>query len=216
MNTMAYYKDRSKANRGQPFEELLRFANERYKQKKVAVVNKQPTEFIPIRDARGKIVNVKVEHKATVDFLGRYKQYPIAIEAKHSSEQVIRYDAVQQHQADYMDAFIEEPGTIGMVVISFELKRYFAIPWVFWQAAYNARVRPGASRTARVTVEAFGQSWDVPLKNSVRADELNPLWEIPNHDLTYGLHYLKDAAHYVTPPMQHTKPTTGCKMEVET
>ena len=33
-----YMKDRRYANRGQPFEEFLRFANIRYAQKKVAVV----------------------------------------------------------------------------------------------------------------------------------------------------------------------------------
>lgn len=193
-------KDRRYANRGAPFEEFLRFANERYAQKKIALVDKLPTEFIPIRNASGKVCNVKVEHKSKVDFIGRYKQHPIAIEAKHCSEDTIRFDRVESHQADYMDAFTAEPGTIGLVLVSFQLKRFFVIPWAFWQAAYNARVRPGATRTAPVTVEAFGETWEVPKKNSARVDDLNPAWEIPNHDFTYGLHYLAKAEKYITPP----------------
>lgn len=194
-----YGKDRRYANRGQPFEEFLRFANERYKQKKIAVIEKQATEFIPIRDYNGKLVSVKVEHKASVDFLGRYKHYPFAMEAKNSNEDSIRWDAVQEHQADYMNIFTEQPGTIGIIVLSFGLKRFFAIPWVFWKEAYNARVRPGASRTTHVRVSAFGTTWDIPKKNSVRVDEIPPEFEIPNHDFDFGLHYLAKAEQYITP-----------------
>lgn len=196
---MAYHKDRSRANRGQPFEELLRFANERYKQSGVAMVEKQATEFIPIRGKSGKIVSAKVERKATVDFLGRYKHYPIAIEAKNTNDNSIRFDRIEEHQADFMDAFTAEPGTIGLVLLSFGLKRFFVIPWTFWQAAYNARVRPGANRTAATTVSAFGETWTIPKKKSVRMDEIPPAFEIPNHDYIFGLHYLKDAERYQTP-----------------
>ena len=193
-------KNRSYANRGQTLEAFLKYANECYRQKGVAHIEKQNTEFIPIRDGRGKLVSCKVEHRATFDFLGRYKHYPIAIEAKHSSDNSIRWDRLEDNQADDMDDFIKEPGTIGLVVVSFGLKRFFVIPWVFWQAAYNARVRPGGSRTAPVTVSAFGTTWAVPPKNSVRADELDPTWEIPSHDYDYGLHYLKKAEEYITTP----------------
>ena len=192
-------KDRRYANRGQPFEEFIRFANDRYRQKKVAVINKQATEFIPLRDRTGKVCNVKVEHKATVDFLGRVKHVPIAIEAKNTNTDSIRFDCIQPHQADYMDEFTDEPGTIGLVLISFGLKRYFAIPWAIWKVAYDARVRPGATKSTRVTAKAFGTEWEVPQKYSVRVDELPPEYEIPNHDFTYGLHYLKNAARYITP-----------------
>ena len=43
----------SHANRGRPFEELLKMANARYQAAGRAVVHKVPTEFLPIRDARG-------------------------------------------------------------------------------------------------------------------------------------------------------------------
>ena len=195
-------KNRSYANRGQPFEEFLRFANTRYAQKKIALIEKLPTEFIPIRDRNGKICSVKVEHKSKVDFIGRFKHYPIAIEAKNSNEDNIRWDSVQPHQADYMDAFIEQPGAIGMVLVSFGLKRFFAIPWVFWQAAYNARVRPGASKSTPVSVSAFGTTWNIPCKFSTRMEEIPAEFEVPNHDYTYGLNYLINAERYITPPPQ--------------
>ena len=192
-------KSRSHANRGKPLEDLVKFANERYRYHGVACINKQATEFIPLRDRSGRIVSCKVEEKATVDFLGRYYNIPIAIEAKHTATEAISFDAVQEHQADFMDDYTRQPGTIGMVLVSFDMKRFFAIPWVFWQAAYNARIRPGATRTTPVTVSAFGVTWDIPKKKSVRVDELEPSWEIPNYNSTYGIHYLEKASQYITP-----------------
>lgn len=190
-------KDRRYANRGAAFEEFLRFANDRYAHKKVAIVEKLPTEFIPLRNGSGTICGAKVEHKSKVDFIGRYKNIPIAIEAKNSNEDSIRFDRIEPHQAEYMDQFTEEPGTIGLVLVSFNLKRFFVIPWAFWSVAYEYRVRRN-DRTTPVTVSAFGQTWTIPQKFSVRVDELNPEWEIPNHDYTYGLHYLQPAEKYIT------------------
>lgn len=200
---MTYQKDRSRANRGQQLEDLIRLANDRYKHHKLAVINKQATEFIPLRDRTGKIFSAKVEHKATVDFLGRYKHYPIAIEAKNTNTDSIRYDAVQPHQAEYMDQFTEEPGTIGLVVVSFGLKRFFAVPWTFWKAAYEWRVRKN-DRDTQLIVVAHGQTWAIPKKFSVKATELNPDWEIPSFDTTYGLHYLQNADQYIIPEPRGT------------
>lgn len=189
-------KQKKYANRGQPFENFIRFANERYQQKDVAVITKQATEFIPIRNSSGKVCNVKVEHKATVDFLGRYKQYPIAIEAKDTSSDSIRFDAVQPHQAEYMDRFCNEPGTIGLVLVSFNLQKFYAVPWAFWGEAYDLRVR--RQNKATVRLHAFDEEWTVPNKMSARIEDMSPLWEVSGHDRTYGLHYLENAQKYIT------------------
>ena len=192
-----YTKDRRYANRGAGLETFVKFANDRYRQKGIAHIEKQNTEFIPIRDRTGKLVSCKVEQKATFDFLGRYKHYPIAIEAKNSNDNDIRWDRVESNQARDMDDFIKEPGTIGLVLLSFEMRRFFVIPWVFWKEAYYWRVRKH-NRTEPVTVSAFGTTWDIPKKFSVRIDEIPPEFEIPNHDFDFGLHYLAKAEQYIT------------------
>lgn len=192
-------KNRSYANRGQPFEEYIRFANSYYARDRLAIIEKLPTEFIPLRNARGQVCSVKVEHKSKVDFIGRFKQYPIAIEAKNTNEDSIRFDRVEPHQADYMDAFTAQQGTIGLVLVSFNLERFFAVPWAFWGYAYDLRVRRN-DRVTTVNLHAFGQEWAVPKKYSVRMDELNPEWEIPSGGTAYGLDYLRNAEKYITKP----------------
>ena len=189
-------KDIRYANRGQGLENFMKFANERYKQKGEAFIHKNATEFIPIRNGMGRIVNVKVEEKATVDFLGRYKHYPVAIEAKNSNEGSIRWDAVQPNQADDMEDFCREPGTIGLVVVSFNLERFFAIPWEVWSQAYEIRVRKNDRKTD-VTITTEGRTWVVPKKYSVKPEELDPAWEVDGRNFKYGLHYLEKAENYV-------------------
>lgn len=191
-------KNRSYANRGKAFEDLIKYANVRYERQKIALIQKVPTEFIPIRNIRGQVCGVKVEHKSTVDFIGRYKQYPIAIEAKNTNSGAIRFDEVQPHQADYMDRFTAQPGTIGMILVSFSLDTFYAIPWAFWGAAYDIRVRKG-TRSASKRVYAFGEEWDVPTKKSARMEDLSPTWRISDNNNMIHLNYLKNAEKYVIP-----------------
>ena len=189
-------KNRSYANRGKAFEDLIRYANMRYARQKIALIQKVPTEFIPLRNFKGQVCGVKVEHKSTVDFIGRYRHYPIAIEAKNTNSDSIRFDEVQPHQAEYMDRWTEQPGTIGFILVSFNLETFFAIPWRFWGAAYDFRVRKG-NRTATQRVHAFGEEWDVPTKKSVRIEDLNPTWQVPGRSNANGFDYLKNAEKYV-------------------
>lgn len=185
------------ANRGQALETFIKFANSRYRQKGIAHVEKQNTEFIPLRDRRGKIVGCKVEEKATFDFLGRYGRYPIAIEAKNSNDGSIRWDRLEENQVLDMIEFCREPGTIGIVIVGFNLETFYAIPWIFWWKAYEARVLKGDRKTP-VTVEAFGTTWNIPPKASFRKDEIPPEFKIDSTDMNYGLHYLKKAHLYIT------------------
>lgn len=190
-------KNRSYANRGATLETFIQYANQSYRREGIAFIQKQNTGFIPLRDGYGKVYSVKVDKKATFDFMGRYKGYPIAIEAKNTNTDSIRFDAVQPNQADDLDAFTSEAGTIGLVLVSFNLNRFFAVPWAFWGSAYDLRVRRN-EKTTSVNIHAHGQEWHVPQKYSVRAEELNPAWEVSSHDWTFGLHYLENAESYIT------------------
>lgn len=187
-------KDRRYANRGMTFERQIETANFVYANRGEAFIQKIPTEFLPIRDPSGRICSVKVEHQATVDFLGRYGPYPIAIEAKNTNTDSIRFDVIQPNQAADMMAFTKQSGTIGLVLIRFDGRKFYAIPWDFWEAAYDLRVRR-KDKSTELTIYAHGQKWTVPQKFSVRRDELNPAWEVHISE------YLENAKKYVSTEM---------------
>lgn len=186
----------SAANRGMPFEEFIEYANVRYRNAGLGVVVKQPTPFIPIRNRKGQIVSCKVEKKATVDFMGRYRGMPVAIEAKHTSSDRINFSEVKEHQAKFLDDFIGEYGSgFGAVLVSFKLERFFLVPWQFWA---EARDLWNLDKGKRETVTAYGMKWDTTGKASVSADELLEEWEVkPNNK--YGLAYLSKIDTYVQP-----------------
>lgn len=173
-------KDLSQANRGKILEDFLKFVHEQYQRQKIACVHKVPTEFIPIRNAKGKVVDCKVEEKSCVDYLGRYRCIPVAVEAKHESDARIAFSRVEPHQAAYMDLWTADPRSVGLVLVSFKMQRYFAIPWIFWKVARDEwEHRPRGTRKAKeVKIRAYGYEWETTGMASVSADQLLPEWEI--------------------------------------
>lgn len=193
-------RDFRMANKGQTLEHFIRFANDQYMKSGIAVINKQATEFLPIRNAYGKIVSCKVVGKATVDFIGRVGSVPIAAEAKETKGDSIRFDRVEDHQADFMDAYLGQNEAITIVVVSFNLERFYAIPWAFWKAgrdAWKEAQRLGKRKAEKITITYNGQTWTTPGKASVKECELLREWEIVAGEM-YGLDYLQEYRSGVT------------------
>lgn len=162
-------------NRGMSFESLIEYANRQYRQDGIAVIEKQHTLCKPLRNGTGRIVSAKYEEKATVDFMGRYGERPIAFEAKHCSADKIDLKRVAQHQCRFLQEWTAEPAAIGFVIISFRLSAFYLIPWDYWQAALDAREK----RTGGTVIqEPVRTEWQTTGKASIRMDELPAEWEI--------------------------------------
>lgn len=189
----------SAANRGKTFETFIAYANRAYRTEGIAIVEKQYVEMLPIRDGGGRIITCKIGEKSTVDYLGRLGNIPLAVEAKDTRSGFIRFDAVQDHQMRFLEDFTRGGVGIGLVLVSFNLDRFFAIPAPFWQAARQAwaEAQRKNKRTAeKITITHYGQTWTTPGKASVRPEELYPTWECTIHR-KYGLHYLEGAERYI-------------------
>lgn len=183
--------DHSRANRGKPFEDFLLFVHDAYQRKGIAVVHKVPTEFIPIRNGAGHVCDVKVERKSCVDYLGRYGPTPVAVEAKHTEDDRIRWDRVEDHQAGYMDDYCKDPQAVGIVIVSFSLRRFFAVPWEAWKTGREEwKKAPPRHKPEAATVEYGGIMWKTPAAASVAADDFPSEWEIKPGGAT-GLPYLE-------------------------
>lgn len=178
----------SYANRGLPFEELIEIVNAQYRAAGIACLEKIPTRFIPIRNEAGKIVDCKVEKKSCVDYLGRYRSIPVAVEAKHTEEQRIRFDRVEPHQRDFLRDYAITEGAVSFVFVSFSLSRFFVVPAYFWLAAERAWKVTGKKKQ---TVTRYGYTWNTPGAASVSPGELLPQWEVfPARTGSVSLPYL--------------------------
>lgn len=153
----------SSANRGRALEELVEWANELYRRRRVAVVHRVPAAWVPIRDARGKIVSAKVEKKAAVDFLGHVLlpggALPLAFDAKEVSRgSRWPLENLKAHQYEYLrDCALT--GALSFVLIAFwEKDQFFVLPfpvledrWGAWRSGGPASVRAGDEGLVPVT-----------------------------------------------------------------
>lgn len=166
----------SQANRGRSFEDFLKVVHARYQKSGIACVHKVPTEFIPLRNGTGAVMSCKVEEKSCVDYLGRWCCIPVAVEAKHTEARRISFDRVEPHQAAYLDDFCRSAEAVGLVLVSFGLRRFFAVPWPAWKAARDLWMLR-RSRTPALW-SGYGWKWYTPGMASVSPEQLLPEWEI--------------------------------------
>lgn len=187
-------KDFRYAHRGTTFEEFIKWANKRYQAAGDAVICKIPTEILPIRDGRGRIVSAKICEKSTVDFIGKVGNRPIAIEAKHTSTDSIRWDAVQDHQSSFLSDFYTDVDTIAIVLVSFNLERFYAVPWDCWKLGRDAWKEAQMKNQKKAVVWEYINKdketiWTTNGKASLKASDLLPEWEV-FMDNRVGLNYL--------------------------
>ena len=116
------------ANRGKALENLIDIANEKYYRAGRAVIVKQHTHWVPIRDRTGRIVSAKVEHKAVVDYKGTVKGLgPISFDAKETSSDRWYLSKLEPHQLEHLIK-AQEVGDICFILIAFwKYSRFFIL-----------------------------------------------------------------------------------------
>jgi recombination protein U len=173
----------SHANRGKPLEELIISANEVYREKHIATVEKVPTEWIPLRNRKThRIASAKVDHKAIVDFLGNYMARPIAFDAKlvtttasQKGDRVYLRE-IDDNQAKFLQYWTHD-GSPGFVLVSFNLRQFFVITWQYWRGrSIAARAKDGPASLTLDTLVHESQSGPYPRNVAeVRQSLTNPL-----------------------------------------
>jgi recombination protein U len=127
-------KKTSTANRGLDFEELIEKVCEKYRENKIAIINKVPTEWKVLRrynpsKRKSEIFNAfPVEESRFVDFIGIYNALPIAIEAKSTNELTrFPFANIKETQINFLRLW-NELGGKGYYIIRFqEHKKVFLV-----------------------------------------------------------------------------------------
>ena len=142
------------SNRGTALEELIDAANARYRSLRVALIDKYPTAFVPIRSG-DRFISAKVEKKSIVDYRGHAvvneKAIPLAFEAKEVSVGDRFYlKNLSDHQYKYLrDNHLM--GGFSFVLIAFwQVQRFYVLPFLElekrraeWKKGGKAHVKAG-------------------------------------------------------------------------
>ena len=118
---------------GSFFEETILRACKHYWLSGQAAIDKTPEPMQPIQDLGGGRFIAHYTKKAQPDFQGNLLGgRSICFEAKHTSCDRIKQDAVTTEQSDVLDVK-DALGAICFVLVSFGFRAFYRVPWPVWR-----------------------------------------------------------------------------------
>ncbi len=162
----------SRGLRGQSLEELINLTNEKYRERKLAVVQKVPTPITPMKiDKETKQITLAYfDQKSTVDYIGVVQGVPICFDAKQCAEKRFPLQNIHEHQVQFMKEFEEQNGVAFLIIYFSDRDVYYYLKfdklYEFWK-----RAEKGGPK-------------------SFNFDELDPKYQISPHEGVF-VHYLE-------------------------
>ena len=140
---MAEDKWNVKGLRGSVLEELINYTNGKYRQQKLALVQKIPTSIKPVRFDKTKrhITLAYFDQKSTVDYIGVVQGIPICFDAKECAKDIFPLQNIHEHQVEFMKNFEKQQG-VAFVLIYYSSRNIlyymrFEELYRFWMRAQN-------------------------------------------------------------------------------
>lgn len=150
----------SRGLRGSALEEWINHSNEKYRERKLALIQKVPTPITPIRiDKTSRHITLAYfEQKSTVDYIGAVQGVPVCFDAKECATDTFPLQNIHPHQVRFMEEFEEQDG-IAFILLSFTARdeRYY-VPFedilFYWK-----RMEEGGRKS--FTYAELDKSWKV-------------------------------------------------------
>ena len=113
----------SRGLRGSALEELINLTNEKYRENKLALIQKVPTPITPIQiDQQSRHITLAYfDQKSTVDYIGAVQGIPVCFDAKECAYDTFALQNLHAHQVEFMEAF-EQQGGIAFLLIHYTKK----------------------------------------------------------------------------------------------
>lgn len=107
--------------RGSLLEDMINHTNEKYRDSKLALIQKIPTPIKPLRmdDTHGRITLAYFEKKSTVDYIGAVQGIPVCFDAKEVAQNTFSLNNIHDHQYEFMKLF-EKQGGVSFLLVYFQ------------------------------------------------------------------------------------------------
>ena len=118
----------SRGLRGSTLEDFINRTNDKYRECKLALVQKIPTPITPIQiDKTSRHITLAYfDQKSTVDYIGVVQGIPVCFDAKEVSTNTFPLANIHDHQIEFMEEFEKQGG------ISFFLLYYSSIEQFYY------------------------------------------------------------------------------------
>ncbi|MCR4672944.1 MAG: Holliday junction resolvase RecU [Lachnospiraceae bacterium] len=131
----------SRGLRGSLLEEMINRTNEKYREQKLALIQKVPTPITPVRiDSETRQITLAYfDQKSTVDFIGTVQGVPVCFDAKECKTAAFPMQNVHEHQILFMRDFMEQGGVAFLLIHFTDADRFFYLSYSklleFWNRA---------------------------------------------------------------------------------
>ncbi|MCR4584860.1 MAG: Holliday junction resolvase RecU [Lachnospiraceae bacterium] len=149
--------------RGSTLEEMINRTNEKYREQRLALIQKIPTPITPIEmdKASRHITLAYFDKKSTVDYIGAVQGIPVCFDAKECSGTTFALQNIHEHQVEFMKDFEEQEGVAFFLIHFTTLDEMYYLRFTelygFWQRAAEGG------------------------RKSFKRDELDPDFFLPGH-----------------------------------
>lgn len=122
----------SRGLRGSMLEDALNYTNNKYRQEKLALVQKIPTPVTPVKIDKEKhhITLAYFEQKSTVDYIGNVQGIPVCFDAKECATDTFPLQNIHKHQIKFMEEFEIQKGIAFLII-------YFSTPGICYYVPYR-------------------------------------------------------------------------------
>ena len=133
----------SRGLRGSTLEDMINRTNEKYRDMKLALIQKIPTPITPVKmdKEHRQITLAYFDQRSTVDYIGAIQGIPVCFDAKECVAETFPLQNIHEHQVKFMGE-LEDQGGIAFLLIYYTAKNilyYMRFEEVlkFWNRAQN-------------------------------------------------------------------------------
>jgi recombination protein U len=164
----------SRGLRGSMLEEMVNLTNSKYRDMKLALIQKIPTPITPInmdKDSRH-ITLAYFEQKSTVDYIGVVQGIPVCFDAKECAVDTFNIKNIHEHQITFMKEFEDQSGVAFLLIYYKKRDTYYYLTFErlmeFWERSQN-----GGRHSFRY--EELDPSYQITVQNGLCIHYLEPL-----------------------------------------
>lgn len=164
----------SRGLRGSTLEELINFTNEKYREKKLALVQKIPTPIKPLKIDKdsSQITLAYFEKDSTVDYIGVVQGVPVCFDAKECTTDTFAMQNIHEHQYQFMKEFEEQQGISFLIIFFTTRNELYYMP--FQELKYYVeRIEEGHAKNFKY--EELDKNNFIHSKNGLLVHYLEPL-----------------------------------------
>ena len=169
---------KSRGLRGSVFEDEINRTNDKYKEQKLALIQKVPTPITPMKiDSENRHITLAYfEQKSTVDYIGAVQGIPVCFDAKECAGTTFSLQNIHPHQVEFMKEFEAQDGVAFFLIYYTKEDIFYYLPFRLFLPFWD-RAQRGGRKSFRF--DELDQTYILPTEQGI----IVPYLDMLNKDL---------------------------------